>query len=389
MYKRQTLYGVKAQDENRISYLKGEEGSQLALQVYRPQEGIINYNIERAVVPIASVQACFMIDQSTAYIRIERFSQTTYSEFMQKLEKLPKFQNIIIDLRQNGGGYVKPALQIVDEFLEKGTLIMYTKDRAGDIEESIATGSSKYKGTNAYLLIDENSASASEIIAGAFQDNDRATIIGRRSFGKGLVQQFLEFQDGSSARITVSRYFTPSGRSIQRPYVKGDKKSYYEDYSERYTSGELQDSSKIKVNDSLIFKTKSGRIVYGGGGIIPDVYIERNNDSDAAILEALIDTDAFSDFIFEELENNRKYYNSLSLDDFKALEIPDSLIVRFKKDLGVSEVNQKDTNALLRTYVKASIAKQLYGTGAACQMIIPIDPFVEKCQAVIIKNTRG
>ena len=214
------------------------------------------------------------LTRTTGYIKISQFAQTTYREFMQAIEKLKAqgVEKLIIDLRRNGGGIMEAATMIADQFLQEGQLIVYTEGRTRPRENDYATSRGILKENQVVVLIDESSASASEILAGAIQDNDRGLVIGRRSFGKGLVQEEMRFTDGSALRLTVARYYTPTGRSIQRPYENG-KEDYYHDFNERIMRGELEHLDSIKFDDSQKFVTPGGKIVYGGGGIMPDVFV--------------------------------------------------------------------------------------------------------------------
>ncbi len=270
-----SIYGKKWSNNDIINKLKGEINTLVDLKVYRREEAnLLDFTIKRDHVPIKSVDASYMMTDDMGYIKINRFAESTYKEFKSGLDELQKqgATKLVLDLRDNPGGFLSIAEQIVDEFLEDDKLILFTKNKKGSIEKSFATRKGDFEDGEVYVLINENSASASEIIAGALQDNDKGTIIGRRSYGKGLVQREMELGDGSAVRLTVSRYFTPTGRSIQRSYDTGNK-DYYDEYFERLDSGELLDADKIEVNDSLKFTTPKGKIVYGGGGIIPDVFV--------------------------------------------------------------------------------------------------------------------
>jgi len=382
-----TLYGkVFSTNKNIQEKLRGIIGSTVKLKVLRPQKGITNYNITRERVPITSVKASFSLDQKTGYIKLERFAETSYNEFKQALKSLQKqgIENLILDLRENGGGYVVPAIRIADEFLEKNKLIMFTKDRENKIQKSYATDKGEFETGNIYVLIDENSASASEILAGALQDNDKGIIVGRRSFGKGLVQQEKSLGDGSKIRLTVSRYYTPTGRSIQRPYNKGTQ-AYYEEYLERYESGELQDSTKLKINDSLAFKTPKGRIVYGGGGIIPDIYVSKTTEHNLELLDYSHYTGLLSRFVFSELDTNRKFYNALTTNQLKNLDITDNLLKEFKSyAIGHGlEFKGIEENFYIAENIKAEMANQLFSENLGAQILSSQDKMIQRVLKLI------
>lgn len=376
-----TLYGFKAQQNGLVAKLKGPVDSHVEVLVHRPQFGELTFDLKRGVVPIRSVEAAFMLTPEIGYIRVERFAETTYAEFKAALNNLHKGQltSLVLDLRANGGGYVQPALEIADEFLEDNKLIMFTKNRRGEVDRSLATEKGSFEKGKVYVLIDENSASASEILAGALQDNDKGIIIGRRSFGKGLVQREMDLGDGSSVRLTVSRYFTPTGRSIQRSYANGND-AYYNEYLERYKSGELQDSTKIKYDDSLVFKTPKGKVVYGGGGIIPDVYIEKSQDRNKEILEFADYSGVLSRFVFNELDKNRKFYNALSEKDVELLDISNALMYEFKvysAEKGLEFIGTS-ANDLIQLFLRAEMAKQLFSTNLYYKIISTADSVLER-----------
>jgi carboxyl-terminal processing protease len=267
--------GVNMPSDDIVKMLKGPKNTVVKVTVYRRgKKDLMDFEITRDDIPIYSVDVAYMVDDESGYIKISQFAQTTYREFMQAIEKLKAqgVQKLIIDLRRNGGGIMEAATMIADQFLEEGQLIVYTEGRTRPRENDYATSRGILKETKVVVLIDEASASASEILAGALQDNDRGLIIGRRSFGKGLVQEEMRFSDGSALRLTVARYYTPTGRSIQRPYENG-KEDYYHEFNERVSRGELEHMDSIKFDDSQKFVTPGGKIVYGGGGIMPDVFV--------------------------------------------------------------------------------------------------------------------
>ncbi len=262
-------------DEKIMGLLKGPRGTVVRIKVLRQgHHGLIPFEITRDKIPMYSVDVDYMINDYIGYIKINNFAMTTFDEFMKGLRDLKSqgMTSLILDLRGNAGGIMEAAIQIANQFLKKGQLIVYTKGRAQPRNEARATGDGEFETGDLAVLIDEWSASASEILAGALQDNDRGTIIGRRSFGKGLVQEPVTFPDGSGMRLTVARYYTPTGRSIQKSYKDGFEK-YYNDLSNRYRHGEFEDADSIHFADSLRFTTPGGKIVYGGGGIMPDKFV--------------------------------------------------------------------------------------------------------------------
>lgn len=260
------LFGNLAERDSITNYLKGEVNSKVDLKVYRPsQNKILDIKLRRKPVPIVSVDAAYKLTDDLGYIKLNRFSETTFKEFKKALDML-KDQHItklVLDLRNNPGGYISTAERVADEFLENDKLVLITKNKNGDINKTYATRRGDFEHGKLYVLINENSASASEIVAGALQDNDKGTIVGRRSFGKGLVQREMSLGDGSAVRLTIARYYTPTGRSIQRPYGNGNS-TYFREYEKRYRNGELLHADSIKVADSLKYITPKGKVVYGG-----------------------------------------------------------------------------------------------------------------------------
>ena len=256
--------------------LKGEKGSKVKLGIFRPGEKeILDFTVIRGDIPVKSIDAAYMINDKFGYVKVNKFGETTYPELLIALAKLNQedCKGMIIDLRGNTGGYMAAAIQMINEFLPGNRLIVYTQGRKSPRENYTSNGSGSSQQIPLIVLIDESSASASEIVAGAIQDNDRGTIIGRRSFGKGLVQQPIEFSDGSAIRLTIARYYTPSGRCIQKPYEKGKDEEYELDLLTRYENGELFTADSIKHNENEDYHTSISRQVYGGGGIIPAIFV--------------------------------------------------------------------------------------------------------------------
>ena len=288
--------------------------------------------------------------------------------------------SLVIDLRENGGGFMEMAVQIADELLKDDELIVFTKNKKGKIEKTFATDEGNFETGNVAVLIDENSASASEILAGAIQDNDRGTIIGRRSFGKGLVQREMNFDDGSAVRLTIARYYTPSGRSIQKPYVKGDSKDYYKESENRFESGELYEKRKIKIADSLKFKTKKGRIVYGGGGIVPDIFVPLEVSHGDESLEYILQTGIVGHFVFEQLDQNRSVFKGLNFDQFQTkMATNDFYVNQFEKYLAKSglELDLKKNKAIVNRYITAEFARQLFGENQYYEIILKEDKMIK------------
>ena len=377
------LFGRKLPSDSLFNKLKGEEGSEVLLTIYRKSSNKkMKITITRAIVPIKSVAISLLINKNTGYIKIDRFGEQTYDEFREGLVKLKKqgATTLVIDLRENGGGYLEKAVEIADELLKDKELIVFTKNRKGNINKTFATEDGIFETGKVYVLIDENSASASEILAGAIQDNDRGTIVGRRSFGKGLVQREMDFEDGSAVRLTTARYYTPSGRSIQKPYTKGEGEKYTHDFENRFESGELYEKDKITIADSLKFKTKKGRVVYGGGGIVPDVFIPLEVKKGEESLVYILNSGLVGHFVFEELDKNRNAFKNLTFQQFLTkMQNSDSYITSFEKYLTNTGLEQKLTNdkALVKKYIIAEFAQQLFGESQYYQIILKDDSMLK------------
>ncbi len=378
-----TLYQKEFQIEDIVSKLKGTPDSSVNLQFYRPQnDSLFSLTMPRGTVPLKSVEAHFPVNETTGYIKINRFSQTTYEEFITALRSFDLYQTkkLILDLRDNPGGYMFPAKQIADEFLEDGNPIVITKSNNGIRQQTLATEKGGYEKGEVYVLLNEQSASAAEVLAGALQDNDRAWIVGRRSFGKGLVQQQLPLGDGDAVRLTTARYYTPTGRSIQRPY-SSDKEAYYDEVNQRYDSGEMADVAKVPVNDTLVYKTPGGRTVYGGGGITPDIYVPNNNTRAEEFDFFLLRSNLMNHFVFSTIDEDRGAYEFASEADFIATPLANTQrwIQDFKtycKDNGLP-LNIKDTQ-IVGNAIKAYLGLQLFGENCYAKILTQQDVFIER-----------
>ena len=292
--------------------LKGPKGSEVKLGILRQGEKeLLHFTIIRGDIPNKSIKATYMIDDKFGYINIEKFSETTYPEMLIALAQLHQqnCQGVIIDLRGNTGGYMEPAIQMVNEFLPKGRLIVYTEGRKFPRRDYTSNGTGSSQQMPMVVLIDEGSASASEIFSGAIQDNDRGTLIGRRSFGKGLVQQPIEFNDGSAIRLTIARYYTPSGRCIQKPYNKGFDEDYEMDILTRYEHGEFFSQDSIKQDKNQIHYTSLGRSVYGGGGIMPDIFVPQDTTGMTSYYRMAATRGLIAQFAFQYTDQNRQTLN--------------------------------------------------------------------------------
>ena len=342
--------------------LKGPKGSEVKLGIFRQGEKeLLHFTIIRDDIPNKSIKAAYMINDQYGYINIEKFGETTYPEMLIALAQLHQqsCKGIIIDLRGNTGGYMGAAIQMVNEFLPKGKLIVYTEGRKCPREDYPSNGTGSSQQMPLIVLLDEGSASASEIFAGAIQDNDRGTIIGRRSFGKGLVQQPIEFNDGSAIRLTIARYYTPSGRCIQKPYHKGKDENYELDIINRYEHGEFFSQDSIKQDESHIYYTSLGRPVYGGGGIMPDIFVPQDTTGVTSYFSMAVNRGLTIQFSFQYTDKNRqklqKYDNADDL--LKYLKTQNILekFAQFAESKGLKRRN------ILMNKSKALFERNLYG----------------------------
>lgn len=363
------LFGEGFRRDSISKFLKGEINTKVSLKVYRKGENkLLDVKVKRKHVPLISVDAAYPLTDDIGYIKVNRFSETTYDEFSKAMEELidEGISKLVLDLRNNPGGYIYAAERILDEFLEDDKLMLITRNKNGEESRSYATRRGDFEDGKIFVLMNENSASASEILAGALQDNDKGVIIGRRSFGKGLVQREMSLGDGSAVRLTIARYYTPTGRSIQRPYANGSR-AYYNDYEKRYRNGELINADSIKVADSLKFVTPKGKIVYGGGGIIPDVFVGKDTSIANETLEYFSRSAFMSFFVFEYFEKNRGIFDKMTFQNFITnYKIEDSLAQDFidSASLNEAQIDFANYSGELKKAIKANMAQQLFGPNA-------------------------
>jgi carboxyl-terminal processing protease len=327
------ITGHKITNDTVTKLLKGPKGSKVQLRIYRPSiKDYLDFEIVRDKIPMYSIDIAYMVNDTTAYVKINRFAATTYDEFVEKTDRLLQkgMRNLIIDLRDNGGGYLSEATALCNDFLNEGEIIVYTEGRSRAKDFTYANARTRLENIKLIILINELSASASEIVSGAIQDNDRGTIVGRRSFGKGLVQEQLEFADKSAIRLTVARYYTPTGRCIQKSYKKGYRE-YEADLLHRYSNDELINPDSIHFIDSLKYVTKGGKVVYGGGGIMPDVFVPIDTSSLYSYFNALSDRGIIYQFAFRYLDQNREQLKN----DYPSAE-------SFVKNFRISETTMKE-----------------------------------------------
>ena len=309
--------GKEVNNNETLHRLKGEQGSKVKLGVVRRgTEGKLTFNITRGDIPVKNIEATYMLTSDLGYVNINKFGETTYPELLFALAQLEQedFKGLVIDLRGNTGGYLKSAIQMVNEFLPANKLIVYTQGRKEPRQDYMSDGRGSYKKLPLIVLTDEGTASAAEIFAGAIQDNDRGIVVGRRTFGKGLVQQPFEFYDGSLIHLTVSRYYTPSGRCIQKPYTNGEDKEYEYDIVNRYQHGEFFSEDSIRQTGQ-VYTTSIGRKVYGGGGIMPDYFVAEDTTMFTTYYQEVASRGLINQFCFEFTDNNRPQYSGMTTAD--------------------------------------------------------------------------
>ena len=392
--------GVKLAVNDIITMLRGKRGSKVSIGIMRG--GVaepISFAITRDKIPVNSIDATYMLDDTTGYIRLSRFAESSAEEMEKAVKSLRKegMRNLILDLQGNGGGYLNVAVKIADMFLDKDQLIVYTEGRNVRRAQEIATGNTLLPDERVVVMVDELSASASEILAGALQDWDRAVIVGRRTFGKGLVQRPITMPDKSLLRLTVARYHTPTGRCIQRPYVKGENEAYDQDLNERLAHGELLHADSIHFTDSLQYKTlRIGRTVYGGGGIMPDVFVGLDTARYTAYHRQLLRRGILNRSIYTYLDNHRREiiskYRKVSkfIDQY---EIDDQLwatLDTLATETGIKPKDDAEKEAsrpLIAVQLKALLARDLYNSTSTYYMIYnPTNPIYRKAMEIICSD---
>ncbi len=382
----QPFTGKTLTNEEAMHRLKGPKDTKVKLGIIRNREKTIrNFVVTRGDIPTRSVTATYMLDDKTGYIRLKNFGENTYPELLIALAKLSQegFENLAIDLRGNTGGYLESAVQIANEFLPKGNLIVYTQGRRSPRQEYRSDGRGSYQHIPLVILIDEGSASASEILAGAIQDNDRGTIIGRRSFGKGLVQKPMAFNDGSMIRLTIARYYSPSGRCIQKPYVSGDNKDYEEDLMERYQHGEFFSQDSIK-HTGPAYKTRIGREVFGGGGITPDIFVGEDTTDVTSYYKQASMSGLILQFAFDYTDNNRQKLNEYhSWKDLEKYLAKQNLVEKFasyaeKNGLKRRNLMIQRSHHLLERFIYSRIIYNMMSEEAWVEYINTDDPAIKE-----------
>lgn len=375
------IAGRKLKNTDIMKRLRGPKGTKVNIKVKRGSNAeLLEFRITRDDIPLNSIDAVYMADGKTGYIRLSRFAATSYKEFKDAITKLKKqgMQQLILDLTDNGGGYMQIAAQIANEMLNRGNLIVYTQGRKSPRQNLNADGSGTFRTQKVVVMINQFSASASEILSGAVQDWDRGVVVGRRSFGKGLVQREFLLPDSSSFRLTIARYYTPSGRNIQKPYVKGDREDYDKDIIDRYNHGELQSADSIHFADSLKYTTlRLHRTVYGGGGIMPDVFVPLDTTQYTNYHRRLVAKGIIPQFALRYVDKNRADLKAQYPDAQKFIKeftVTDEMLNNLV-DAGKAEKVDFDksqfakSKEMLRTFVKAAIANDLFSTGAYFQIV--------------------
>ena len=376
-----SMVGKNVKNELVFKKLRGPKGTKVNVSIWRKGlPDLLSFNITRGDIPIYSVDVSYMLDNKTGYVKIGRFAERTYEEFMGAMAKLESggADQVIIDLRGNPGGYLSAVIRMVSELLDKGELIVYTAGRTQPKREFDAENRGKFYGKRVVILVDEYSASATEIFAGAVQDNDRGTIIGRRTFGKGLVQEQIPFYDGSAIRLTVARYYTPSGRCIQKSYKKGTD-DYYADLTRRFVHGEMEQKDSIHMVDTARYFTRMKRVVYGGGGIMPDIFVPADTSGNSSYLFKIMQKGLVYQYAFDYADKHRAELSKLKTGaEFSDLLRKRAIFGEFlqyavKNGVANNETGIKTSGKIIETQLMAYIARNIIGEEGFYSIISNID----------------
>ncbi len=388
----ENVTGKKINTQDVFKHLKGKGGTKVIVSILRKNTPKpLEFTITRGKIPIHTVDAGYMIDSKTGYIKVNRFGAKTYEEFKESLEKLTRqgMTQLVLDLRDNPGGYMGAAIKIADELIVANRKIVYTRGKEERFdEEAESKDEGIFEKGAVVALINEGSASASEIVAGALQDNDRALIVGRRSYGKGLVQKPIDLIDGSELRLTISRYYTPSGRSIQKPYEKGNHEEYEQDYYNRIQHGELYNPDSSILDEKNVFKTRNGRKVYGGGGIMPDYFVARDTSYYSAYLNSLYGANVIREYALNYANDHRKKLQAMTLSQFeKQFEVTDAMLAEVVKmgeesKVKVNEMGFEKSKKFLKNQIKALIAKTFWQNEGLFKILESDDEVLQKALQV-------
>ncbi|MBR6947553.1 MAG: S41 family peptidase [Muribaculaceae bacterium] len=376
------IAGVKMKNSDIQKRLRGKKGTNVTIKVKRPGvKDLITFRITRDNIPLHSIDAQYMLDERTGYLRISRFGAKTHEEMMDALKELKKqgMTQLIMDLNDNGGGYLNAAIDMCNEFLDRGQLMVYTEGENSPRNEANANGWGEHKDLHMVVMVNQYSASAAEIFAGAMQDWDRAVIVGRRTFGKGLVQRPFKFEDGSMMRLTVARYYTPSGRCIQKPYNRGDKKAYEKELLDRANEGEFYCLDSIQINDTVRYTTRlNHRTIYGGGGVMPDVFVPVDTSEYSTYYRDLTAKGIINQYAIKYVDKNRKAIAKQfkTVKDFdRGFTVSDEMMKDFiamgeNDSIKYDEEKYRTSERLLKDIIKGLIARDTYGDQSAYSVII-------------------
>jgi carboxyl-terminal processing protease len=383
----ETVAGIGVTNRDVFDLLRGPKGSTVEIAIKRKHQGeLLDFSITRDKIPQYSVNASYMIDDETGYIKITRFAANTHEEFRKALQDLKEegMKKLVLDLQGNPGGYMGAAINIADEILSDNALIVSQEGKLKRYsQKAFAVRPGSFEDGSVIVLVNEGSASASEIVAGALQDNDRGLIVGRRSFGKGLVQMPIDLSDGAELRLTIARYFTPSGRSIQKPYGE-DEDEYSLDYLKRLEHGEFFSADSISFDDSLKYETVKGRTVYGGGGIMPDYFVPLDTSMTSAYVNRLFGSESWREYILDYLDKNKKKFDSMTFEDYyRNFEVSDAMLddlikVGEKYKVKFNEKDFSKSKSYLKTLIKANMARNLYDDNAFYKVINDINEIYQQ-----------